>query len=212
MVGCFTSDLSGKWSYDWISSNTGIAVTQNMLSTTIDQLRRNSSMTAQVTAQGNTAEIEVTTADTAESQVSLLVELAGRVTTYELAQKEPGVYTATFDTAKPGVYELLVTQADKDGNPLDYWDTAITVSYFGEYDVFAAEGKTLLSTLCSYTGGKLYTNMQELASVQVGSMQSSYNPMAVFALLVSLMMLSDIAIRKLRWKDIRNFFLTLKRK
>ena len=117
-----------------------------------------------------------------------------------------GLYTATFDTAKPGVYELLVTQADKDGNPLDYWDTAITVSYFGEYDVFAAEGKTLLSTLCSYTGGKLYTNMQELASVQVGSMQSAYNPMAVFALLVSLMMLSDIAIRKLRWKDILNFF------
>jgi uncharacterized membrane protein len=28
VVGCFTSDLSGKWSYDWISNRTGVAVTQ----------------------------------------------------------------------------------------------------------------------------------------------------------------------------------------
>ena len=212
VVGCFTSDLSGKWSYDWVSNRTGVAVTRNMLSTTIDQLRGSSSMSAQVTGRGNTAEISVTTAGTEDSQVSLMVELAGRVTTYELTQKEPGIYTATFDTAKPGIYELLVTQADKDGNPLDYWDTAFTVSYLGEYDVFAAEGRTLLTTLCGYTGGKLYTNMQELAGVQVGSVQNAYDPMAVFALLVSLIMLADIGIRKLRWKDVRNFFLSRKAK
>lgn len=212
VVGCFTSALSGKWSYDWISSRTGVAVTRNMLATTIDQLRGSSSMSAQVTGRGNTSEIKVTTADTQDSQLSLMVEMAGRITNYELTQEAPGIYTATFDTAKPGVYELLVTQADRNGDPLDYWDTAITVSYLGEYDVFAAEGRTLLNTLCGYTGGKLYTNMQELADVQVGSVQNSYNPMAVFALLVSLIMLADIAIRKLRWKDIRNFFLTLKRK
>ena len=142
-------------------------------------------MSAQVTGRGNTAKISVTTAGAEDSQVSLMVEMAGRVTNYELTQEAPGIYTATFDTAKPGIYELLVTQADRNGDPLNYWDTAITVSYLGEYDVFAAEGRTLLNTLCGYTGGKLYTNMQALADVQVGSVQNSYNPMAVFAALVS---------------------------
>lgn len=46
--------------------------------------------------------------------------------------------------------------------------------------------------------------------MQVGTIRAIFNPMALFGVLALLLMLIDIAIRKLRWKDIRNYFMILK--
>ena len=51
-----------------------------------------------------------------------------------------------------------------------------------------------------------------LANVQVGTIRAIFNPMALFGIIALLLMLTDIAIRKLRWKDIRNYFMILKHK
>ena len=48
--------------------------------------------------------------------------------------------------------------------------------------------------------------------MQVGAIRAIFNPMALFGIIALLLMLTDIAIRKLRWKDIRNYFMILKHK
>ena len=48
--------------------------------------------------------------------------------------------------------------------------------------------------------------------MQVGTIRAIFNPMALFGIIALLLMPTDIAIRKLRWKDIRNYFMILKHK
>ena len=140
------------------------------------------------------------------------MELAGRSNSYELASTEPGIYTATVPTAKAGIYEILVIQTDIDGQVLDYLSTNLAVSYPGEYNVYDQRGQELLTVACSNTGGQLHTDMKALANIPVGSVRDYLNPMIVMAIIASILMLADIAIRKLRWKDVRNFFLSRKAK
>ena len=212
MVGCFTSDLNGNWSADWLNDPTACALIRSMVNSTIDQKRYTSSLSAQITPVGENTQVTVTTADTAESKLTVSVELGGNSNSYDLAATEPGIYTATIPTAKAGVYEVLVTQTDMGGAVLDYLSTNLAVSYPGEYNVYDTRGQELLTIACGNAGGQLHTDMKALANIPVGSVRDYFNPMIVMAIIASILMLADIAIRKLRWKDIRNFFLSRKAK
>ena len=209
-VGCFTSDLNGNWSSQWLADPTGAAMTRNMVCATVDLLHKGSSMTAELTPMGQSTQITVTTADTQSNTLSLSAQLAGNTATYVLTETEPGIYTGSIDTRKAGVYELLITQTDGQGALVDYTSAVLAVSYPKEYDAFYEGGEALLQTLCSYTGGQLYTDMEQLAGLPVGAVRSYFSPMLLFAVLCMLLLLADIAIRKLRWKDVRNYFLSHK--
>lgn len=211
-VGCFTSDLNGNWSSKWLADPTGTAVTRNMVSATVDLLSRGSSLSVQVTPKTHTTDITVTTADTTPSTLTLAAEFAGNTNTYTLTATEPGVYTTSINTRKAGVYELLITQADLTETIVDYSALALTVSYPKEYDAFAQGGQELLSRLCGYSGGQLHTDLQPLANLPVSAVNSYYSPMGIFAAIAAILMLTDIAIRKLRWKDVCNYLSALNHK
>ena len=211
-VACFTSDLIGDWSSAWIADAAGVGVTQQMIATTLSDIHHDSSMNAQITVRGQTTDITITTAGSTENALNLTAEYNGSTKSYVLTQTQPGVFTTSIKTADSGVYELMVIQADDSGSIVDYLETAVAVSYSGEYDAFANSGEPLLNTLCSYSDGALFTDMQKLANVKVGSIRIIFNPMALFGIVALLLMLADIAIRKLRWKDIRNYFITRKSK
>ena len=209
-VACFTSDLNGIWSSVWLSDGVGTAITQAMVATTVDEIHHNSSMNAKIDVRGQTTDITVTTAGNTENALNLTVAFDGSTKSYVLTQTDPSVYTASIKTGQSGVYELMVTQTDAGESIVDYLETAIAVSYSSEYDAFATSGEPLLNTLCSYTDGELYTDMQKLANVQVSSISILFDPMVLFCIIAAVLMLCDIAIRKLRWKDIRNYFISRK--
>ncbi len=211
-VACFTSDLNGNWSAVWLEDETGAAITQSMITTTVDEVHHDSSMSAQITVRGQTTDITVTTAGNTENDLRLMAASDSGTESYILTQTDPGVYTTNIKTVDAGVYELMIIQTDSSENIVDYLETAIAVSYSGEYDAFAASGESLLSTLCSYSAGGIYSDMQELANVPVSSVSILFNPMVAFAVIALILMLADIAIRKLRWKDIRNYFISHKHK
>ncbi|MBR4863109.1 MAG: VWA domain-containing protein [Oscillospiraceae bacterium] len=209
-VVCFTSDLNGSWSSQWLSEAAGAAVTNRMISTSIPAIHHDSSMQAAITVRGQTTDITVTTADGDDHTLNLVTSFGTVTNSYVMTQTEPGVYTTSIETAKPGLYAMMVTQSDKEGTIADYLESAIAVSYSQEYDAFADDGQVLLTTLCGYSGGALFTDMHKLAQVQVGTIRAIFNPMTLFGVLALLLMLIDIAIRKLRWKDIRNYFISHK--
>lgn len=162
-VGCFTSDLSGNWSADWLSSDSATAVVRNIVSGLVDQKRYGSSLSAQLTTQAETTQITVTTADIVGSELAVTVKFAGNSKTYPLTATQPGIYTGSIPTVKAGVYELMVTQTDLGGGAMDYLALPLAVSYCQEYNVFDSRGEELLRTCCDHTGGQLYTDMQALA-------------------------------------------------
>ncbi len=134
------------------------------------------------------------------------VKFAGNSKTYPLTATQPGIYTGSIPTVKAGVYKLMVTQNDLSGGAMDYLALPLAVTYCQEYNVFDPQGEELLRSCCNHTGGQLYTDMQALANLPVGSVRSYFNPLFLFALISAVLMIADISIRKLRWKDVQDFF------
>ncbi len=207
-VACFTSDLNGNWSSAWLTSNLGQSITSKMVETTVDEVHHDSSFTADILVRGKTTDIVVTTSEVdTENTMSLSVASESGRKIYVLSQTDPGVYETSIATAQSGIYEMMITEMDTDENIVDYLETAVAVSYSAEYDAFAESGEPLLINLCSYSDGKIFTDMQELVDVEVSSISLIYNPMVLFAVISLILLLADIAIRKLRWKDIRNYMI-----
>ena len=77
-------------------------------------------------------------------------------------------------------------------------------SYSGEYDAFAEGGREFLLSLCSPSDGILSQNPEELASAPAEPIGIVYDPLIPLAVIASVLLLADIAIRKLRWKDVVN--------
>ena len=101
----------------------------------------------------------------------------------------------------------MITETDSSNNIVDYLETAVAVSYSAEYDAFADGGEVLLSNICSYSDGKIFVDMNELAKVKISAISLIFNPMVLFAVSAMILLLADIAIRKLRWKDIRGYLI-----
>ena len=210
-VACFTSDLNGTWSSVWLSNEAGRMITSNMIETTVDDAHHDSSFTADISVRGKTTDIVVTTSGTnTENALSLTVASKSGSTTYVLTQTDPGVYKTSITTTRAGIYEMMITETDGDENVVDYLETAVAVSYSAEYDAFAESGEPLLSGLCSYSDGEIFTDMQALASVKMSAISLIYNPMFLFAVISLILLLADIAIRKLRWKDIKGYLIKIK--
>ena len=210
-VACFTSDLNGTWSSAWLSADTGQSVTINMVETTVDEVHHDSSFTADISVRGKTTDIVVTTSGTGtENTLSLTVASDSGSKTYVLTQTDPGVYETSIATNQAGIYEMMITETDSSNTVVDYLETAVAVSYSGEYDAFRESGEPFLSNLCSYSGGDLFIDMKELANVKVSAISLIFNPMVLFAVISLILLLADIAIRKLRWKDIRNYLIKIK--
>ena len=210
-VACFTSDLYGDWSWEWLMDEVGQIVTRRMVTTTVGDRHQESSLMADITVRGKTTEVMVTTyAESAGHPLRLTAVSAQEESTYVLTQIEPGVYTTTIATPHPGVYELTVTELDDEETVLDSLEVAVAVPYSAEYNAFADSGLSLLTGICDYSGGEIFTDLTKLAGVEMAKIGQIFNPMVLFAIISMVLILVDIAVRKLRWKDLKNCWQKLK--
>ena len=207
-VAFFASDLYGNWSANWVNSSLGQTLTKAFVSTTVDEFHDDSSLAATVTLRGKTADITVESSGT-EIGHSFTVDVAFQndYNTYTLVQTGTNTYEGSIKVTDNGIYDLMITETDASGNIVDYAQTALAVSYSSEYDAFAGEGQSLLSALCSATGGILSATVQKLVNSEVDTI--SLLPLGI---IVAILLLADIAVRKIRWKDIQNYFNKLQSK
>ncbi len=106
----------------------------------------------------------------------------------------------------------MLIESDSAGSVIDYLSCAVAVSYSLEYDAFAESGEEALSTICSFSGGKVTGNTNALADIEMDSVEISLNPLVIFGIICAVLMISDIKIRKVGWKDVKNNLLRLKAK
>ena len=203
-VATFTSDLTGVWSSAWLSSPTGVEIIQKMARESMGDAHRESSLEAEVVMQGNTAQVKVITAETGDHELTMTAIAGKDQTTLTLTPTQAGVYEGSMELEKAGVYELMFTQTDQTDAVVDHLGSAVAVSYPKEYDAFANGGDTLLEMLCSYSGGGVFADPEELVKAKAKTAPEVLDPLVLFAVICSMLMLGDIAIRKLRWKDVKN--------
>ncbi len=208
-TACFLSDLAGSWSADWFADDHARQVIARMVSTTVSDTPHTSSILTETAVHGREAEITVRTSasvyDTGEGgTLALTVTVAEESRSHPLTKNADGSYTAVVPAEESGIYEMMIVETDASGRMTDYLQTAFAVSYSGEYDAFAEGGREFLLSLCSPSDGILSQNPEELASAPAEPIGIVYDPLIPLAVTASVLLLADIAIRKLRWKDVVN--------
>ena len=206
-VAFFASDLYGEWSSRWMADADAQALVKSMVSTSVSDVHSDSAFRMNVELQGKTADIAVhtPTADTGH-ELTVTAVKGRKKQEYTLKQTDPDTYSGTIEVSESGVYELMIVEEDTLGNVIDYANVPLTVSYFSEYDAFAESGQKLLEDICDTTDGIFADNTAALIDSDFESAKLIYNPMVPLGIFVALLLLADIAIRKIRWKDIRNLF------
>ena len=203
----FTSDLSDGWCQAWFASEAGRTMINRMISTTLSTEPHGSSMTADISHRGKTISAVLHTAGsavpvTAEIQVSNIY--GSHTLTMNPAQKN--TFKCAFIADREGAYDVTFALKDADGNVLDYLNSFFSVDYSDEYDSFSSDGRNLMDQLAAGTGGVVTDDIDVLASATASDTVVYRDPVMIIAAACCALTLLDIAIRKLRWADLRGLF------
>ena len=204
-VACFASDLNERWSSSWLQQPGLIG---QVLGQFLPKEHQDSSMTVEYKAGVRSVELTVKTADTE----SYLLSVESRDFAAQLSCVAPGLYKTTLPVNGIGGYDVTVTQTDLKGETLDSWSGVVAVSVNKEYDAFVDSGLDLMKSVSLYGGGILTSGNQALAEVTAEPISTVKDFQLPFGIIFAVLFLIDTGIRKLRWKDFKNLWLTITRK
>lgn len=205
-VASFMSDIGGDWSKAFMADENGKLFILNAVKSVLPAVHSDSSIRLTTDGGGGTTVITATTAAKSDSQtVSINITTPdGRYLARGMRTVEPGTYEYTLDTLESGVYGVKLTLLDR-GDEIDTLESAVIRSYSSEYDEFALESTELLTEIVEATGGKLYPDALTLMSVIPDPADITRDPTVIMAVIAAILILADIAIRKLRLKDITQY-------
>ncbi len=202
-VACFTGDFEGEWSSAWLSDESGQTLMRQMISSSANRAWQDSSLSMASSIHSKSMDLVITTSGISpQNTVTATVNSNYGSGEYAMFQTATGVYQVTLPVIGSGIYEMRFIEKDSAGQVVDYLDTALAVSYSAEYDAFILDGKELMDALCVPSGGQVFTDMEQLSQVSVSAVGVVYNPLILFSVISAVLLLADIAIRKLRWKDV----------
>ena len=204
-VTVFTSDLTQRWSSRWLQQPDVVSKT---LGSFLPKTHQDSALTVETVAGVRTIGLTVHAPDT-EGYV-LTVESDGF--SGQLSASSPGVYKGTVPAKGIGGYAITLTQTNLKGEVVDTWSATVPLTVNKEYDAFADSGADLMKSISVYGGGITAVNVQTLAEVTAEEISAIKDLRIAFGILFAVLFIADIGIRKLRWKDFKNLWLTITRK
>jgi hypothetical protein len=204
-VTVFASDLTKNWSSQWLQQPELI---RQIFKSFLPKAHNDSALAVEATTGVRSMQLTAVTVDT-EGYV-LQVECGG--IQGQLSAITPGIYRGTVPVAGVGGYAVTVTQVNMKGEVVDTWSATVPVSVNTEYDAFAENGEELMKSISLYGGGILTSGDQALAEVTTEPISTVKDFRILIGIAFAVMFVADIGIRKLRWKDFRNLWLTVTRK
>ena len=202
-VACFTSDLDTPWSNAWLSNK---KLVQTVLSYAMPETHSDSALTVEAIPGGQSVNLTVKTPTVDDSVLTLRSGDA----TMQLPCIAPGTYRGRISADGMGAYPITVTQTDRSGKVIDSISCTVAVPVQAEYDAFCDNGSGLLQSICTFTGGTLNAAAESLAAITAEPIRTVTDFRIPFGIVFSVLLLADVTIRKLRWKDIKNLWLVIK--
>lgn len=198
----WTSDITGKWSADWIAWDRFSDVFSQIVKWTFPQFQE-SPFTLSSQLKGNEAKLAIKSnlsGIQGDVLASIMDDTLG-ATELPLLPTSPGEYETTLAVEKPGVYLAKIDMKDPSDKEksLGSFTTGFVIPYSPEYKINAADPINKLIQLAELTGGKLlsFDRPEEVFQGAVKAKRQSHD-MAIPMLIVALLLwLPDIAVRRL---------------
>ena len=212
IVASFMSDLSYIWTENWLNNASAVQLVKNMATSVMETGKRASAIEMTVGQKGTLAVVTLETASSVEGDIRLEYTYNKKTVSVDVTQIGKGLYVAELPAEAQGVYEFRA-QLTEGRAVLDEVTQSYAVPYSSEYNAFRTDGEAFLSDLCAVTGGRVVnygTTERELAlsnEMTVTFIKELFIP---FGIIAAILFIIDVAIRRIRWKDIKNLFYTLK--
>ncbi|MBK1811801.1 VWA domain-containing protein [Clostridium sp. YIM B02505] len=191
----WNSDISGKWSANYIGWGKNLKLWQNIINFSIENYN-DEDVSMEVSNDGNGAKVvlkdkknqgEVDTTAT-------IVNPQGESKDIKLYPTAPGEYTGNFQTKEDGVYMISAKQS-KSGETLSSVNSGYARQYSPEYKIREEGNKT--DKIITENGGKIIKTSEEVFSTEIIK-KKGQRDLSVFLLALALIILMfDIALRRL---------------
>ncbi|SMF74019.1 Uncharacterized protein containing a von Willebrand factor type A (vWA) domain [Paenibacillus uliginis N3/975] len=196
----WTSDLSGKWSKEWVSWPAFANTLTEIVKWTFPQFA-SSPYEVTTTAAGNQVKLQVES-DSDNPPEKLIAKVAGDEAgeqTVELIQEAPGRYTGQVNVSKPGAFLMSLEDASGGNSVQAAPGTGFVVPYSPEYRIASGSGEDGLKKLAEMTGGRVlsWDKPEEVFDREATSRKVLHD--WSYSLLVAALLLwvADIAVRRL---------------
>lgn len=194
-TAAWNSDISGKWSSNYVAWDKNIKLWQNLINWTIEKYREDD-ITVETEVQGGKGTVTLTNRVSTEelSTKATIVTPSMESREVTLYPTAPGKYSGSFDIEETGAYIIKALQ-QKDGETLNAASTGFSVQYSPEYRIQPEKG--YLDRLVKEAAG---TYIEKPEDVYKGDMKDVFGVQdmtsALLVLALILFML-DIALRRL---------------
>lgn len=206
-VACFTSKLAGGWVANFDNSR---KLFDNVFTTGIPDEKSDYPFTYELSEDGKFTGVKLTPVEySKDAAAKIEVTLPGGEVIQDELVSDGITYSFEFASGVLGKYGIKIIYA-YDGNEY-VAETAINVSYYAEYDAFANFDASELYKMVGGSG-----QVSEDGSLKIENDEKDVGTY-VLKLTVPLMIacvvlfVADIVVRKLKWNDIKNLFIRVKK-
>ena len=202
-VGTFACDLNGTWSKEFVNSETGKKLLNNMIHALFPTENvRAKHVEASIIGENYTTNLSIF-AELAEGEtIKVTVTSPTNAQQVLTGDKDTGYSRMSFATKETGMHTILVQKLDADGRELAYTTVYKSLSYSKEYDAFADReaAAALVAGLSADTEGIAITDPMQVFENAVDYLYVVIDPRITFAIIIIACFLLDIAVRKFKWK------------
>ena len=202
-VGTFACDLNGTWSADFLSSDVGATLLNNIIYALFPTENvRASDVEATISGDNYTTNLSIF-ADLGEGEsIKVTVTSPNGTEQILVGDATTGFSRMTFAVKDVGLHTILVQKLNAAGEEISSKTLYKTLSYSKEYNGFpdTDTAKSLMDSLASSTEGFVITDPFEVFDHAVEYLHIVLDPRVLFSILIIVCFLIDIAVRKFKWK------------
>jgi len=190
----WNSDISGKWSANYIPWDKNLKLWQNLINFT-EKNYDNENASIEVTQQGSKATITLKDKNINEDldSIATVISPTGESIETKLNITAPGEYTGTLDIKDNGVYMVSGKQT-KNGEIINSVKTGYAVQYSPEYKI---NNSSNLDKLVAEGYGKIITEPKEVFSGDLEHKQGERDITPFLLALLLILFMLDIGTRRL---------------
>lgn len=202
-VGTFACDLNGTWSEEFLASEVGRKLLNNIIYELFPTENiRATGIEAAVSGDNYTTNLSIYT-DLADGETVKVTVTSptGEVQEFS-ADKATGYSRMTFAVKESGLHTVFVQRLSATGEEISSTTVYKTLSYSKEYDAFAdtEAALKLAETLTESSDGVIITDPLQVFDNAVEYLHIVIDPRISFAIIIIVCFLIDIIVRKFKWK------------
>lgn len=193
----WTSDVSAKWTKDWLASQQGRQILQNSVSWVMKkQSDKNVSVNAEIEGEKTILTVSMAYDENVEMVKGTVISNHNKTYDVVLNRTSPNVYTGIMDGIAEGGYILNLQITNQQGQR-DTVNTGFAIAYPKEYDRRNwGKGSVLLNRIAEITGGRILTDGADVFTEKPQSVTESKNLTNLFLVLAFITFLIDVFFRR----------------